>query len=101
MQKMGIDGYTESCREIVGAAKQIVLGIKKDFPELRVLGDPLVSVVAFDSRLDNIPIYEVGDLMSKKGWHCESMYRSCRSEALCSLLGAIRLLRMLTSRHPQ
>lgn len=74
MQKMGIDGYTASCREIVGAAKQIVLGIKKDFPELRVLGDPLVSVVAFDSRLDNVPIYEVGDLMSKKGWHCECCF---------------------------
>lgn len=69
MMHMGLDGYTESCREIVGAAKQIVAGIRSDFAdELYILGDPLVSVVAFGS--ETLPIYEVGDRMSKLGWHC-------------------------------
>lgn len=80
MHKMGIDGYTSSCREIVGAAKQIVLGIRKDFPELKVLGDPLVSVVAFESVDGEVPVYEVGDKMGGLGWHCAfwrcSLYRS-------------------------
>lgn len=73
---MGIDGYTQSCRDIVGAAKRIAHGVKKDFPELYVLGDPLVSVVAFGSKTEGqgngkgcLPIYEVGDRMSKAGWH--------------------------------
>ncbi|CEQ42021.1 SPOSA6832_03792, partial [Sporobolomyces salmonicolor] len=71
---LGIDGYTDSCREIVGAAKRIVHGIRKDFPELYVLGDPLVSVVAFGSRSEGkgngvgfVPVYEVGDRMGKLG----------------------------------
>lgn len=71
MQKMGIDGYTASCVEIVGAAKRIVLGLRKDFPELKVLGEPLVSVVAFESVEEGVGIYEVGDKMGKLGWHCE------------------------------
>ncbi|TNY22188.1 pyridoxal phosphate-dependent transferase [Rhodotorula diobovata] len=77
---MGIDGYTQSCRDIVGAAKRIAHGVKKDFPELYVLGDPLVSVVAFGSKTEGqgngkgcLPIYEVGDRMSKAGWHLNAL----------------------------
>lgn len=77
---MGIDGYTDSCREIVGAAQKIAHAIRKDFPELYVLGDPLVSVVAFGSRTEGqgngkgcVPVYEVGDRMDKLGWHRKSL----------------------------
>jgi len=73
---LGVDGYTESCREIVGAAQKIANGIRKDFPELYILGNPLVSVIAFGSRTEgkgngrgNVPVYEVGDRMDKLGWH--------------------------------
>lgn len=73
---VGIDGYTDSCREIVGAAQKFAHGIRKDFPELYVLGNPLVSVVAFGSKTEGhgngkgiIPVYEVGDRMDKLGWH--------------------------------
>lgn len=74
MMHMGIDGYTESCREIVGAAKAIVAGIKKDFPELNVLGDPLVSVVAFASK--TVSTSDIGDALGKLGWHCSSSLTS-------------------------
>lgn len=81
---MGLDGYTASCHAIVGAAKRIVHGIRKDFPELYVLGDPLVSVVAFGSKTEGqgngfgkVPIYEVGDRMSKMGWHRGSASPRC------------------------
>ncbi|KPV71727.1 uncharacterized protein RHOBADRAFT_56350 [Rhodotorula graminis WP1] len=78
---MGIDGYTQSCREIVGAAKRIADGVRKDFAgDLYVLGDPLVSVVAFGSVTEGqgngkgcAPIYEVGDRMSKMGWHLNAL----------------------------
>lgn len=73
---LGVDGYTSLCSEIVGAAKKLVRGLRADFPELYVLGDPLVSVVAFGSRTEGqgnglgmVPIYEVGDKMDKMGWH--------------------------------
>jgi hypothetical protein len=39
--------------------------------DLYVLGDPLVSVVAFGS--DTVNIYAVGDAMGKKGWHLNAL----------------------------
>ena len=71
---MGSDGYLASCLEIVTATKEIVRAIREDFAdELYVLGDPLVSVVAFGSKTEGkeggVGIYEVGDMMDKKGWH--------------------------------
>lgn len=79
MVHLGTDGYTSLCRDIVGAAQRLVKGIQASFPELYILGDPLVSVVAFGSRTEGegngegkVPIYEVGDRMDKLGWHCES-----------------------------
>lgn len=88
MQHMGLDGYTKSCASIVGAAKRIVLGIQRDFTpdELNVLGDPLVSVVAFTSA--SLQIYEVGDLMSKKGWHLNALQHPPALHIACTRLTA-------------
>ncbi|ORY89596.1 pyridoxal phosphate-dependent transferase [Leucosporidium creatinivorum] len=86
MHKMGVDGYTSSCREIVGAAKQIVLGIRKDFPELKVLGDPLVSVVAFESVDEEVPVYEVGDKMGGLGWHLNALQSPPALHIACTRL---------------
>jgi sphinganine-1-phosphate aldolase len=72
MVHLGLEGYTSSCRSIVGSTKSIIAGIKKDFPELYVLGDPLVSVVAFGSK--SLKVYEVGDRMGALGWHRTSFF---------------------------
>ncbi|WFD07279.1 sphinganine-1-phosphate aldolase [Malassezia vespertilionis] len=72
MLAMGQDGYTESCRLIVGAAKEIERRVCTEIPELTVLGKPLVSVVAIASA-GNINIYDVGDQMSKRGWHLNAL----------------------------
>lgn len=89
MQHLGVDGYTKSCASIVGAAKRIVLGIQRDFTrdELYVLGDPLVSVVAFSSP-ETLPIYEIGDLMSKKGWHLNALQHPPALHIACTRLTA-------------
>ncbi|KAL9938648.1 hypothetical protein V8E36_002367 [Tilletia maclaganii] len=68
----GEDGYTQSCREIVGAARTIEQRIREEIKDLRVMGRPLVSVVAFHSA-GKVNIYDVGDGMSKKGWHLNAL----------------------------
>ncbi|EST08539.1 Pyridoxal phosphate-dependent decarboxylase [Kalmanozyma brasiliensis GHG001] len=74
MMHLGQSGYTQSCRDIVGATKEIVTRIEREIPELYVLGKPLVSVIAFASAADNsVSIYDVGDSMSKKGWHMNGL----------------------------
>lgn len=75
LMHMGVSGYEASCREIVGAAKRLDRLIRSDVPELKILGKPLVSVVAFTTtEASGIPIYVVGDLMSQRGWHRESSH---------------------------
>jgi hypothetical protein len=47
--------------------------IKAEVPELYVLGNPPASVVAFASKHPKVKAHEVGDRMSKKGWHLNAM----------------------------
>ncbi|KAM0749297.1 PLP-dependent transferase [Meredithblackwellia eburnea MCA 4105] len=87
MVTMGISGYTNSCIEIVGAAKQIEMGIRTGFPELFVLGKPLVSVVAFGSEDEAAcPIYEVGDRLGKLGWHLNALQNPPALHIACTRL---------------
>jgi len=73
MQYLGSDGYLESCRSIVNCARTIANTIKTSIPELYVLGSPPASVVAFGSRDPSVNVLEVGDAMSKKGWHLNGL----------------------------
>lgn len=84
MMSMGETGYIESCREIVGARAKIQSRIENEIPELRIIGRPLVSVVAFDSPLINI--YSVGDKMSKLGWHLNGLQTPPALHIACTKL---------------
>ncbi len=70
----GESGYLHSCHEIVGAAKKIENAIR-EHPSLRddisVMGNPLVSVVAFTST--NLNVYDLADALSAKGWHLNAL----------------------------
>ena len=81
---MGDDGYTQSCRDIVGAAKLLLAGLASSFPELYVLGRPLASVVAFGAH--GLPIYEVGDILSAKGWHLNALQSPPALHLACTKL---------------
>lgn len=72
---MGRDGYLESCRQIVQAARKIEAGIREDIPELDILGNPKVTVVAFQS--ETLDVYAVGDKMAERGWHRALSSYSC------------------------
>lgn len=82
--KQGEEGYTSSCRSIVGAAKAIETGIRERFdPDLYIMGNPLVSVVAFSSRTLNI--YEVADEMGTLGWHLNALQSPPAIHIACTL----------------
>ncbi|KAL8864678.1 MAG: hypothetical protein Q9198_009711 [Flavoplaca austrocitrina] len=74
LMSVGEKGYIDSCHSIVGAAKKIEAAIREDpalKDDLKVMGKPLVSVVAFDSPTLNI--YDIADSMSAKGWHLNAL----------------------------
>lgn len=64
MLSIGEEGYTNAARKILETARIIKQGIT-EIPDLHILGDPL-WVIAFAS--ENLDIYAISDVMSKKGW---------------------------------
>lgn len=86
MQYMGSDGYLKSCREIVSCARTIANTITNSIPELYVLGSPPASVVAFGSKSPEVNVHEVGDAMSKKGWHLNALTGPAAVHIACTRL---------------
>ena len=74
LMSVGENGYVSACHAIVGAAKTVESAIREDpalSVDLKILGKPLVSVVAFTS--DTLEIYDIADAMSEKGWHLNAL----------------------------
>ncbi|PNS16694.1 Sphingosine-1-phosphate lyase [Sphaceloma murrayae] len=73
LMSVGESGYIDACHKIVGAAKKIAEAIKEkeSLADLLVMGEPLVSVVAF--RSDTLDIYDIADALSAKGWHLNAL----------------------------
>lgn len=86
-------GYLASCRDIVMATRTIADAITDDIPELYVLGNPPASVVAFASKHPSVDVLEVGDAMSRRGWHLnglsdpKSVHIACTVRFLDALFG--------------
>ncbi|KAL6298383.1 PLP-dependent transferase [Sparassis latifolia] len=81
---VGHSGYVQSCRDIVSTAKDIAYRITTEMPELYVLGSPPASVVAFSSTIPTLNILEVGDKMSKKGWHLNALSNPAALHIACT-----------------
>jgi sphinganine-1-phosphate aldolase len=76
MMSVGERGYVDACHKIVGT-KLTIENALNEHPALkqtlRVLGKPMVSVVAFESVDPAISIYDVADAMSARHWHLNSL----------------------------
>ena len=74
LMTVGEAGYLASCEQIVGTTKKIVERIREHPPlaaELEILGNPLVSVIAFRAKALNV--YDIADAMSARGWHLNAL----------------------------
>lgn len=72
--KQGESGYVDACHKIVGGMKKIETALRENpqlSGDLKVIGRPLVSVVAFLSN--TLDIYDIADGMSAKGWHLNAL----------------------------
>ena len=76
LMAMGESGYIDSCHSIVGTRITIENAIKEHAilsSSLSVIGEPMVSVVAFESVDPVIDVYDISDAMSAKGWHLNAL----------------------------
>ncbi|KAL6247929.1 Dihydrosphingosine phosphate lyase [Rhinocladiella similis] len=76
MMAVGEKGYIDATHKIV-STKLTIENAVKEHPvlkeTLRILGHPLVSVVAFESVDPAVSIYDVADAMSHRHWHLNSL----------------------------
>lgn len=84
MMRIGREGYLQSCKDIVSAAQKVRHIIESHPDDLYVIGDPMGSVVAFSSKTINI--YDLGDAMSKLGWHLNALQNPAAIHLACTRL---------------
>jgi glutamate/tyrosine decarboxylase-like PLP-dependent enzyme len=65
---LGEEGYLELNKQVMDTVQYMRQGIEA-IPELKILGDPHMSVMAMAS--DELDIYSIGDEMSIRGWHMD------------------------------
>jgi hypothetical protein len=70
LHAMGADGYKANARVVMDTAKRFVDGINA-MPELEVLGQPPVGILAYCAKDRRLNMYAVADRMQGKGWHID------------------------------
>ncbi len=68
MNYLGESGYLGLADTVMKTTRQLRQGIDA-LPEVHVLGDPVMSVLAIGS--DKLNIYEVGDELTQRGWYLD------------------------------
>lgn len=69
---LGESGFLSITNRIMKAARTFQDGIS-EIPELELVGQPDMSVVAFKFKDQRLNIYHLNDLMTKKGWHLNAL----------------------------
>lgn len=77
---IGEDGYTKSCRDIVSTSMKLKYTLQGNeilSQYLKVIGNPIGSVISFKVKegVNELNIYELGDLLNDKGWHFASLQK--------------------------
>ncbi|KAJ3266937.1 hypothetical protein HDU77_008282 [Chytriomyces hyalinus] len=85
MMHFGESGYVETTRQILTAARSIADGIKS-IEQLQVIGQPKLSVVAFNSKSPKVKIYAVADILDKRGWHLNVLQNPPAIHIACTYL---------------
>ncbi|KAJ6128575.1 hypothetical protein N7471_009792 [Penicillium samsonianum] len=76
LMSVGETGYINSCTDIINAARKFEAAVRTDATislHMEIIGNPIVSVVAFRSKNGAIDIYDIADDLSAKGWHLNAL----------------------------
>jgi sphinganine-1-phosphate aldolase len=71
---VGEAGYLDATRRILEVADKVKAGLRSDFAELSIIGDPLF-VIAFASTDDTLDVFNVYDAMTRRGWALNGLHR--------------------------
>lgn len=74
MMALGKDGYMGNAGRLVDVTARFMKGIRA-IPELEVLGNPVMAILAFAAKDRRFSVYAVGDYLEEKGWHIDRIQR--------------------------
>lgn len=66
----GLEGYKNAVQDCENATKTLLEGVAA-IPELEVLGEPDMSLVAFKSTDEALSIFELAEHINQKGWYLQ------------------------------
>lgn len=73
---LGRDGLLTAAERIMAAVEDFKRQLHRKVPEVRVLGCPHMSVVAFEAvKPKQLNVYCLNDLMTQRGWHLNALQR--------------------------
>lgn len=82
LNHIGKEGYMEIVSETQKATELVKEGLK-DIPELELMGNPAMNLVAFKSLDPTISVFAISDFMTARGWHIQVQFASkCSPEAI-------------------
>jgi sphinganine-1-phosphate aldolase len=58
----------------------------KKLSDIEIIGEPLLSVIAFTSKNPKLNIYSLGEYLDKKEWHLNVLQRPPSIHIACTLL---------------
>ncbi len=67
MKALGENGYMRIAKRVLDGADQLIAGLR-EIPEIQVLGDPCMNIIAFTTRNNQPDIYVIADQLQTKGW---------------------------------
>ena len=82
--RFGEAGYVQSTKEIMSAARTLKTAIGS-LPHVKVVGDPVFSVIAFQAT-GGVKTYALADLLSRKGWLLNVLQFPASIHICCTIL---------------
>lgn len=74
LHALGVQGFLDNANAIMETAARFREGIEA-IPELTILGQPAMGVLAFASKGNRVNIYAVADRLEQKHWHVDRLQR--------------------------
>ncbi len=82
LNHIGQDGYVEIVKASQAATEMVKKGLQ-DIPELKIMGEPVMNLVAIESLDPAISVFAISDYMTAQGWHIQVQFASrCSKEAI-------------------
>lgn len=75
LHHLGREGYLAVAKELLDTAKRLHEGIDA-VPGLKIMGKPVMSLLAFTSTDSAVGIYRLGDALAARHWHVQPQFGS-------------------------